>query len=91
MSDRTWATAEETAYPVPLCKTWAGLVLDQLLALGGIAPAALLADRVGRDHRAAQAVLGHQAKSKRLPPLVKEFKDIFYIIYGMQPSADATK
>ena len=84
MSDRMWATAEETAYPVPLCKTWAGLVLDQLLALGGIAPAASLADRVGRDHRAAQAVLGHQAKSKRLPPLVKEFKDIFYMVCNPQ-------
>ena len=84
MSDRMWATAEETAYPVPLCKTWAGLMLDQLLALGGIAPAASLADRVGRDHRAVQAVLGHQAKSKRLPPLVKEFKDIFYMVCNPQ-------
>ena len=84
MSDRMWATAEETAYPVRLCKTWAGLVLDQLLALGGIAPAASLADRTGRDHRAAQAVLGHQAKSKRLPPLVKEFKDIFYMVCNPQ-------
>eukprot|EP00434_Breviolum_minutum_P011523 symbB.v1.2.010159.t3/scaffold660.1/size175713/16 len=84
MSDRMWATAEETAYPVPLCKTWAGLVLDQLLALGGIAPAASLADRVGKDHRAAQAMLGHQAKSKRLPPLVKEFKDIFYMVCNPQ-------
>lgn len=80
MSDRMWATAEETAYPVPLCKTWASLVFDQLISLGGIPPATSLSDRIGKDNRAAQAALGHQTKSKRLPPLVKEFKDIFHLI-----------
>ena len=35
-ADGHFATSEETAYPLPLCKAWAHLVYEQLIALGAI-------------------------------------------------------
>ena len=80
VQNNKWATAEETAYPTPLCKTWASLILEFLVSLGAVPPARDLSDRHILDHKAAQTALAHQSASKRIPPLVKEFKQIHYIM-----------
>ena len=81
MSDRMWATAEETAYPVPLCKTWAGLMLDQLLALGGIAPAASLADRSWKRPSCCPSCARSSSKKQKTASFGERIQR--YLLYGI--------
>ena len=80
LAGNTWATAQETSYPYQLCQTWASIFFEQLIQFDAIPPAASMSERDIHDHKAAQAELGTQAKRKRLPPLVKEFKDVFHVV-----------
>lgn len=73
---KQWTTAEETAYPSKLCQTWAALALVAATDLHVATPAGSLDDFTRTDHRAARASLGMQAAVQKIPPLVREFKDV---------------
>ena len=73
-----WATSEETAYPYGLCRSMASCLIDQLLSFG-VLPNPTSLDCVGNNapaHLLAQVAHGKQPKSKRIPPLVKEFQTV---------------
>ena len=71
-----YATSEETAYPLPLCRTMAQLLLRELTEQGYRPPPRSLADPLLNLHHAAQVSVGAQPRGKRVPPMVSEFKAI---------------
>ena len=71
-----YATSEETAYPLPLCRTMAQLLLCELTEKGYRPPPRSLADPLLHLHHAAQVSVGAQPRGKRVPPMVSEFKTI---------------
>ena len=87
---KQWTTAEETAYPSKLCQTWAALTLVAATDLHVATPAGSLDDFTRTDHRAARASLGMQAAVQKIPPLVREFKDIV-ILQGPADLMPASK
>ena len=75
-ADGHFATSEETAYPLPLCKAWAHLVYEQLIALGAIGVPQQLDEFHTNPIRAAKVLAEQHPRGKRIPPLVKEFKHV---------------
>ena len=71
-----YATSEETAYPLPLCRTMAQLLLRELTEKGYRPPPRSLADPLLNLHHAAQVSAGAQPRGKRVPPMVSEFRTI---------------
>ena len=69
-----WATSEETAYPTELCRRMSELVAQALARVG------MPVQHIPRDHRAAQAATAVQPTSKKLGPLVPEFKCVITVI-----------
>ncbi|CAE7198396.1 ubiad1 [Symbiodinium natans] len=65
-----YATSEETAYPLGLCKAVAALLLEELCQRGFQLPARSLSDEVRQQHRAAQVSLGYQPRGKKVAPMV---------------------
>ena len=74
-----WATSEETAYPYKLCELWAHAILDILLAMGAIPCPDVLEHYNANSHRASQVTNSQQPRGQKVPPLVKEFKQIVRI------------
>ncbi|OLQ04856.1 hypothetical protein AK812_SmicGene12109 [Symbiodinium microadriaticum] len=66
----------DSAYPVELCRLWAELLVSQLLDLGAKPLPKELSDAQPKLHWAAQAATSVQIPRKRLPPLVKEWKEV---------------
>ena len=87
---KSWNTSEETAYPVQLCRTWAHLLVDCAKQMDVGLPDQSLADRALPQHRAARVALDVQSGPKKLPPLVKEFKQIGKLV-GPATSMPPTK
>ncbi|CAE7532349.1 unnamed protein product [Symbiodinium natans] len=74
-----YATSEETAYPLGLCKAVAALLLEELCQRGFQLPARSLSDEVRQQHRAAQVSLGSQPRGKKVAPMVAEFRDVVVV------------
>ena len=74
-SNNKWATAEECAYPWPLCKAWAEVVTDLFIARGALPMPRCLKECVvsgANAHvRQARAAAGLQPKSNILAPLIQ--------------------
>ena len=70
----TFATAEETAYPIPLCKSMAQCIVQELLSRGFQPPPSSLASGCIDPHHSAQTFVGQQPRGKKIAPLVPEFK-----------------
>ena len=66
----------DSAYPVDLCRLWTELLVLQLLDLGAKPLPKELSDAQPKLHWAAQAATSVQIPRKRLPPLVKEWKEV---------------
>ena len=71
-----WATSQETAYPLQLCRHMALQVKEQALARGLTPLPSSLADPPDHLHRAAQVALGQQPTGRKIPAMVPEFKQI---------------
>ena len=82
--NKGWATAEETAYPWPLCAAFAHLIKNVLLEHGALEPAASLTQAQDSVYfaqiRQARAMTGVQPRGRRFPPLISEFKHIFTLV-----------
>ena len=74
MSDGSWATKAECAYPRPMCNLMATAVVEQLLILGASPCAQALSDASVSLHRESQVATSKQPRGKRLPPLVPEYR-----------------
>ena len=73
----TFATAEETAYPLPLARAIACAFQDALKADGWKWPASEWSEiHSDPSFAAMRAVAGRQPKASKVPPLVPEFKSI---------------
>ena len=72
--NNTFATAEETAYPIPLCKSMAQCIIQELLSRGFQPPPSSLASGCIGPHHSAQTFVGQQPRGKKIAPLVPEFK-----------------
>ena len=70
------AVPSDSAYPVELCRLWAELLVLQLIDLGAKPLPQELSDAQPKLHWAAQAATSVQIPRKRLPPLVKEWKEV---------------
>ena len=68
-----WATSQETAYPVHLCREWAYFLVQQLLESGAKPMPVSLAEVQPESLLASRAATSSQA-GKKPPPLVPEFK-----------------
>ena len=79
-ANRQWATAEETAYPIPLCRTIARFVLDELLLRGFQLPPNSLSQPSSNLHHAAQVASNLQPTGKKVAPMVPEFRVIVSIV-----------
>ena len=80
-SEGRWATAEETAYPLQLCKALAQQFLEQVVSFGVIPPPQSMSDVTAHDDVAfSRAFGGKQPRGKRIPPLVSEFKTIVELV-----------
>ena len=74
-SGNTWATSEETAYPIPLCQVWASLICRQLVDFGAVKPVSCVAEMSeSNPHISARVALGLQPRGRKVPPLVPEFR-----------------
>ena len=71
--NNTFATAEETAYPIPLCKSMAQCIIQELLSRGFQPPPSSLASGCIDPHHSAQTFVGQQPRGKKIAPLVPEF------------------
>ena len=71
-----WATSLEVEYPHALCKAWARIFVDTILAFGAVSPPLQLSDLPEHSLRQSQAATQKQPRGKRLPPLVREFKQV---------------
>ena len=71
-----WATSLEVEYPHALCKAWARVFIDTILAFGAVSPPLQLSDLPEHSLRQSQAATQKQPRGKRLPPLVREFKQV---------------
>jgi len=74
-SNNSWATAEETAYPFPLCKAMAYHLCEFLFELGCHRPSRSIEDTTN-DLQLQKVFAGAQPKGKRVLPLVPEFKNV---------------
>lgn len=74
-SQNSWATAEETAYPFPLCKAMAFHLCEFLFDLGCHRPPRAIEESVN-DLQLQKVFAGAQPKGKRVLPLVAEFKTV---------------
>ena len=76
-----WATAEETAYPMQLCRAMADAFLQQVLSMGVIPPPISLSSHMETDDsKFSQALGGKQPRGKKIPPLISEFKTVVELI-----------
>ena len=76
-ADGTFATAEETAYPLKLARTIATCFVDAMTADGWALPEPSWTDDAADPSFAAmRAVSGRQPKASKVPPLVPEFKSV---------------
>ena len=71
-----WATSLEVEYPHALCKAWARVFVDTILALGAVSPPLQLSELPEHSLRQSQAATYKQPRGKRLPPLVREYKQV---------------
>ena len=71
-----WATSLEVEYPHALCKAWARVFVDTILALGAVSPPLQLSELPEHSLRQSQAATFKQPRGKRLPPLVREYKQV---------------
>ena len=79
VSKYKFATSEETAYPLPLCRHMAHLLSEELQALGYASLPRSLPEAQPNPHHSAQVFLGSQPRSKKVPPMVPEFKTVIAI------------
>ena len=75
-----WATSLEVEYPHALCKAWARVFIDTILELGAIPPPLQLSELDDHSLRQSQAAASKQPRGKKLPPLVKEFKQVCKLV-----------
>ena len=69
-----WATSLEVEYPHALCKAWARVFVDTILALGAVSPPLQLSELPEHSLRQSQAATYRQPRGKRLP--VREYKQV---------------
>ena len=69
----TFGRLDDLSYPNELCRDWASLLLQQLVAFGAQAPPAELSQLDSGDPSAARAATNAQI-GRRRPPLVPEFR-----------------
>ena len=72
-----WATSLEVEYPHAWCKAWARVFVDTILAFGAVSPPLQLSDLPEHSLRQSQQpATQKQPRGKRLPPLLREFKQV---------------
>ena len=74
-----FATADETVYPLVLCRRTADIVRRSVAALGIQLPPLALEPGASSPAHEAQAAAGHQPAGKKLPPLVPEFHQVLVL------------
>lgn len=79
--NKGWTTAEETEYPLGLCKAYAQCFSDHLLDLGYVPPATSLLHQTMDINRVVnnQIAVDKQPKGKKIPPMVSEFAAVFTV------------
>ena len=77
-SSTGWRTAEETAYPGPLCKAWARCILQTALDAGALSGPQSIGDLEADVYNLRHSQVGgnKQPRGRRIPPLVPEFKSV---------------
>ena len=78
-SSGQWATTEECAYPIPLCKAMSFQVCEFLFQLGCHKPSYSLND-VDNNLQLQKVFAGSQPKGKRVLPMVSEFKNVVKLL-----------
>lgn len=79
-ADRHFATAEETAYPLPLAHQIAKCFASALMDRGWKPPPIAFTDDCHvQPHKKMRAVTNSQPKAARLPPLVPEHKQVVVV------------
>ena len=73
---RGWATAQETEYPLKLCKQYAAAFADHMTSKGFTPPPSEVTRSLTEvnDVKANQVSAGKQPSGKQVPPLVREFE-----------------
>ena len=79
--NKRWSTAEETEYPLGLCKAYAQCFREHLIQLGYNPPASSLLHQTMDINQVVnnQIAVDKQPKGKRIPALVSEFAAFFTV------------
>ena len=75
-----WATAEEVEYPTGLCQAWSNVMVQILCEYGAVKSASQLSDIVEFTTRQSRAEVGKQPRGNRIPPFVREYKQLITLI-----------
>ena len=74
-----WATAEEVEYPTGLCQAWSNVMVQVLCEHGAVKSASQLSDIGEFTTRQSRAEVGKQPRGNRIPPFVREYKQLIKI------------
>ena len=75
-----WATAEEVEYPRGLCQAWSNVMVQILCEYGAIKAATQISEIHDFTTRQSRAELGKQPRGNRIPPFVREYKQIITLL-----------
>ena len=73
---KKWATAEEVEYPSGLCQAWSRVIVQILCDSGAVQAATQINEIEDFTTRQSRAEVGKQPRGNRIPPFVKEYKQI---------------